>query len=231
MKEAGGSPEVTRWSMVLAGRSRDSSRYEEAWGYLFATYHGAIQKFFKRCTGNVTLAEDLTDEFIARWVEGKLDGADPGRGRFRPYLYRCLRNFQINHYKQVGRKTLWRRVLSLGRDSAGAELPDPTIQAPLEDLERDCFLRLLELALGKLLKHQQHQIEVGQPNHSHDLLMAYYVEPDAAGVRPTHQQLAEQFGLSAKAVERQLSAAREKLRSWITFELLQCVGSESELPG
>lgn len=213
----------TSWSAILAGRRPDTAGYDEAWGLLFRTYYPVIAAYFERRAPDRPTATDWTDEFVAHWVEGGFDRVDPALGRFRNYLRRSLHNFHLNKVRRKPPERLW-GLFRREADAGGFEPAAPD-GPPEEAFERDFARRVLELALGRLLAYERTQQEAGRANWSHALVTAFYL----ADPRPSQADLAVRFGLTRKAVERQLDAARERLRGWIEAEVRPIVADDSEL--
>lgn len=106
--EAVGQPQhfcTTQWSVVLssAGHTRKA---DEALGQLCRIYWRPIFAFICRRGHNVSDAQDLTQEFFVRLLNGNLlSKADPTRGRFRSLLLKALQNFLIDaHAKRSAQK-------------------------------------------------------------------------------------------------------------------------------
>ena len=101
---------TTHWSVVLAAGRHTSPQADEALEVLCRTYWYALYAFVRRQGSSVTDAQDLTQEFFARFLDKKyIDRADPERGRFRTFLLACLKNFLANE---------WDRAQTLKRGAA-----------------------------------------------------------------------------------------------------------------
>lgn len=215
-------PVSTRWTFVLLGRRPGDSRYEEAWLYLFGAYRPVVEAYFRRHAPDAGTAQEWSDEFMAAWVEGSLDRADPGRGSFRAYLFTALRNFRHRAARTASRRPWswpWARRPAEALEHVGAA------DATRDLFERDFARQVLTLALEKLRLYQEAQRQAG--NRGYDLIRALYL--DAGPERPSQRALAERLGLTEKAVERQLEKARARLREWILAEVRDTVGDEDEL--
>lgn len=207
---------TTRWTWLLAGRNAADSRYDDAWRYLFSTYRPVVEAYLRRHAPDPSTATEWTDAFLAAWVEGSLDRADPGAGSFRAYLSGALRNFRLKQQRTLGRS----RVAAVPAEALDAVAGDE----PPDLFERDFARRLLELALDRLRRYQE---AARGENRYHDLVRALYL--DAGPARPTLRALGERFGLTEKAAERQLEKARAKLREWLLAELRDTVAGDAEL--
>jgi RNA polymerase sigma factor (sigma-70 family) len=207
---------TTRWTWLLLGRKQGEPRYDEAWRYLFTTYRPVVEAYFRRHAPDPTTALEWCDAFLAAWVEGALDRAAPEVGAFRAYLFTALRHFRLKQQRALGRA----RVAPMS-DALDAVADDE----PRDLFERDFARRILELALVRLRRYQE--AARSSDNRYHDLVRALYL--DAGPERPTLRALGERFGLTEKAVERQLEKARAKLREWLLGELRETVSSDAEL--
>ena len=232
----------TRWTFVRLGRSPDNSCYEEAWRYLYATYRDVIVNYFNRHAPDSTTAAEWSDEFMAAWVLGKLDGADQTKGRFRHYLSGALRNFRYKRYRSLSSKRGWsalHRVVSgsISRlrgktrriSSLHENVEDPNAEEAEKAFDKDYVDRILKAAFERLRQYQEERNSRGNPTNYFTLLHEYHVGPASVEFQPTYQELAERYGLTEKAVERQLDHARKKLRGWIMSELRETVSTEEEL--
>src|ERR1035438_5253971 len=86
-----GSCVVTRWHMVLAAGSNDSTHARDALDTLCRSYWHPIYAFVRRQGHSPHDAQDLTQEFFARLLKKNyLGGVDRSKGRFRSFLLVCL---------------------------------------------------------------------------------------------------------------------------------------------
>jgi DNA-directed RNA polymerase specialized sigma24 family protein len=89
--------EPTRWSLVLRSRGQNSAERRRALGELCAAYWYPLYAFLRRSGRGVEDAQDLTQDFFARLMEGTLlADADPARGKFRTLLLAALKNMDAN---------------------------------------------------------------------------------------------------------------------------------------
>jgi len=93
---------TTHWSVVLAAGAHNSPQADEALEVLCRTYWFALYAFVRRQGSSEADAQDLTQEFFARFLDKKyIDRADPERGRFRTFLLACLKNFLANEWDRA----------------------------------------------------------------------------------------------------------------------------------
>jgi RNA polymerase sigma factor (sigma-70 family) len=93
---------TTHWSVVLAAGLQPSPQTDQALEALCRTYWYALYAFVRRQGYDVPDAQDLTQEFFARFLDKKyIQRADPERGRFRSFLLACLKNFLANEWDRA----------------------------------------------------------------------------------------------------------------------------------
>src|SRR5690242_19681582 len=82
---------TTHWSVVSAAGKEDTTGARQALDQLCRTYWYPLYAYVRRCGQSPHDAQDLTQEFFARLLEGNwLARADPARGRFRTFLLMVL---------------------------------------------------------------------------------------------------------------------------------------------
>jgi RNA polymerase sigma-70 factor (ECF subfamily) len=134
---------TTRWSLVLAARGGDDAG-RDALDALCRAYRPVALAYFRR-HGDAGEAEDATQAFFLHFTErGLAARADPGRGRFRGFLYASLEN----HRRQA-----WRHAHAAGRDAGAVDPADLAPETPAEPdaaFDRDWALRVLARAQARL---------------------------------------------------------------------------------
>src|SRR3989442_6583770 len=85
---------TTHWSVVLRAGQEDAPAAREALETLCRAYWRPLYIFARRFRQTEQDAEDLTQAFIARFLErGYIRAADPRRGRFRSFLLTSFKHF------------------------------------------------------------------------------------------------------------------------------------------
>src|SRR6266404_2101345 len=111
------SPEFpsTHWSVVLAAGEAPGAAAWQALEKLCRIYWYPLYAYVRRQGRSPEDAQDLTQEFFARFVEKKYFRlANRERGRFRTFLLTCLKNFLINE---------WDRARAAKRGGGAAHVP------------------------------------------------------------------------------------------------------------
>src|SRR3954468_3241558 len=104
--EAGGVERfaTTHWSVVLLAGQNDSAQAAEALEKLCRTYWYPLYAFVRRQGNDPHVAQDLTQEFFARLLQGgALKAADPDKGRFRSFLLTMLKRMLVSEWRHEQR--------------------------------------------------------------------------------------------------------------------------------
>ena len=152
--DRGGWFPSTRWSVVrdTADAANEVLRRQALNEWCRLYWHPV--RAFIRAHGHEADAEDLTQEFFARWLEKNLlHGLSPENGRLRAYLAVVLRRFLLNARERQGaakRGGGWQRV---DGDTADASQDAPLVSdgaLPDAEFDRQWALGILQRVLERL---------------------------------------------------------------------------------
>src|SRR5262249_28043319 len=76
----------TYWKGVLEGHQKEGPQAQEALRGLLLRYYGAVYRYLLGMLKDAERAQELTQEFAVRFLQGGFRNADPGKGRFRDFL-------------------------------------------------------------------------------------------------------------------------------------------------
>ena len=146
---------TTHWSVVLAAGRDASPETDKALEALCRAYWYALYAFVRWQGYGVLDAQDLTQEFFARFLGKKyVARADPERGRFRTFLLACLKNFLANEWDRSQTATRGAAYQIISWDEHTAEnqfIAEPaTGVSPEEAFEKRWAGMLLEQVLVRL---------------------------------------------------------------------------------
>ena len=145
----------THWSVVLTATQSDTTRARAALEHLCRIYWYPLYAYARRRGHSPADAQDLTQEFFARLLEGNwLALADRQRGRFRTFLLSVMQHFLANewHKAHAQKRGGQRAILSLDDPAAEQRYRlEPVETATPESLfERGWALALLNDVLARL---------------------------------------------------------------------------------
>lgn len=85
---------ITRWTLIQQVNDETRTDSRLALEELCQQYAQPVLAFVRRRVSSPQEAEDITQEFFAQLIDGRLlSRADPGRGTFRAFLLNAVRNF------------------------------------------------------------------------------------------------------------------------------------------
>ena len=218
---------TTRWSVVLAASGSDTTDAREALAHLCQTYWYPLYGYARRCGCSPHDAQDLTQEFFARLLEGNwIARADQQRGRFRSFLLSAMKHFMANewHKAQAWKRGGRQRVLLL--DEAAAEQRyrlEPVDEMTPEVLfERGWALALLNDVLRQL---EQEYVREGKKAWMDAMRPA--LTADRESIR--YDQLAGQLDISETAARVAVHRLRQRYRRLIQAEVANTVTSPDQV--
>lgn len=96
---------TTHWSVVLSAGHTSETVARGALEQLCVAYWFPLYAFVRRQGHAPEDAQDLTQEFFARFLErGRFGRADPERGRFRTFLLTSLKRFLTEEWRRENRQ-------------------------------------------------------------------------------------------------------------------------------
>lgn len=92
---------TTQWTLVWQAAAEDSKHGRPALAEVIRRYWFPLYSYARRRGLSSEDAEDATQEFLSRVLEGNLLGsADPAKGKFRSYLLTAWKRFLIDAYRK-----------------------------------------------------------------------------------------------------------------------------------
>jgi RNA polymerase sigma-70 factor (ECF subfamily) len=203
----------TQWTKLFQAHRGGGQAASAALQELLLRYHGAVYRYLLGMLRDQDAADELTQRFAVRFLQGDFRNADPERGRFRDFLKMSLRHLVIDYFRENAKAP--------GPLGVSAEVPADTPSD--EDLDR-AFLEkwreeLLQKSWEGLEKVEQ---AAGQPYY---LLLRYKTEhPDVRSAQLA-DYLCGQRGkaFTVEAVRQLLHRAREKYMDLLVDEVAHSV--------
>ena len=218
---------TTHWSVVLAAGHGDTTRAADALAHLCKAYWYPLYAYARRRGSSPPDAQDLTQEFFARLLEGNwVAKADRERGRFRSFLLSAMKHFMANEWNkaQAQKRGGGQPILSLDDDSAEHRYRlEPVETATPESLfERGWALTLLEGVLVRLeaeyrQEGKQAWMEATRPALTTDRGAIDYAE------------MARKLGATETAARVAVHRLRQRYRQLIRMEVASTVASREEV--
>jgi RNA polymerase sigma factor (sigma-70 family) len=218
---------TTHWSLVLTAGDANTTVAQDALAKLCQTYWYPLYAYVRRRNFSPPDAEDLTQEFFARFLEHHWVGdADREKGRFRTFLLSAMNHFLANEWDKARAQKRGGGVplLPLGFDTAETryvrELADNV--TPEQHFERRWAMTLLETVVNRL-----------RAEYEADGKAALFaaLNPCLVGDRTTqpYEELAKALGLTEGAVKSAVHRLRQRYRQLLRDEIAQTVANPGEV--
>ena len=217
---------TTHWSVVMAAGRADTSLAQEALSRLCQTYWYPLYAYVRRRGFAPHDAQDLTQEFFARLLEGQwLAQADRERGRFRSFLLTAMKHFLANewHKARTQKRGGGHFIVSLNDDSAETRfLREPAdTTTPETSFERSWALALLQDVLTRL---EQEFAAEGRREWMEAMRSALTLDQDAI-----YADIAARLGIAETAARVAVHRLRKRYRQLIRAEVAGTVSSPEDV--
>lgn len=218
---------ATRWTMVLSAAGRGKGTGSRALAELCQCYWRPLYAYLRWLGFDVQEAEDLTQEFFARLLDGNgLATVDPGKGKFRSFLLASLKHFLANERDRA--RTLKRGggLPFIHLDALNAEnrrqfeLSDDL--SPDKAFDRQWALTVLDQALSRL----RAEFSTAGKEALFEELKGYLTGDRKAD---SHAVVGERCGMSEGAVKVAVHRLRRRYRELLREEIAQTVSSPEEV--
>lgn len=224
---------TTCWSLVLAsgGQSSGEDDRDAALAELCRTYWRPVFAFICRRGYNVTDAQDLTQGFFLKILQGGLlQRADRQRGRFRTFLLHALKDFLIDTHAWHSAKKRggglefisWDQLTEESRSEGGSN------QHPLDGRTAD---RVFDIRWAATVVEQAQQ-RLGEEcdrNGRRRLFDSLRCHLSADRGDVSYAAVAMQVGVAEAVLKRLLHRLRQRYRELLREEVAQTVATPEEV--
>jgi RNA polymerase sigma-70 factor (ECF subfamily) len=215
----------TRWSLVVAAGNPERKEARSALVSLCERYWYPLYAFLRRCGHPADQAQDLTQEFFIRVLEGRyLDRADPAKGRFRAFILTSLKFFVADEEdRQRAHKRGGGVVVPL-EFSSGEERyqREPAHdETPERIFERRWALSVLDRVMERL---KSEFVLHGRPEHFERLKVFLLGQSDAP-----YAALAREMNISEGALKVAIHRLRKRYRELFRQEIADTVADPAEV--
>jgi len=216
---------TTRWTLVVAAGDPARQESRAALVSLCETYWFPLYAYVRRCGHSVDEAQDLTQEFFLRVLEGRyLDRADREKGRFRSFLLTSLKFFLADESDRSRAQKRGGGALLPFEVSSGEEryrLEPVSEETPETIFERRWAHSVLDSVVARL---REEFVQHGRLDHFNKLkvfLLGQAEVPYAA--------LAPDLETSEGALKVAIHRLRKRYRDLIRLEIAETVADPSEV--
>ena len=225
--QAGGFPE-TQWTLVQRAQSGDpTGEARRALEDICKRYWLPIYAFVRRSGERPAEAEELTQEFIVRLIEGEfLSRADRQRGKLRTFLLACLKHFLADNRRAGQRLKRGGGHEHISIDHALAE--NAYGVEPVDEMTPDV---LFERRWAMSLMEQVIEKMAAQMEQAGNKRLFYAAVPFARKGQPpvSREEAAAELGLSPEAVKMAISRLRQRFSEQLRLAVAETLGPDDDL--
>ena len=219
---------TTHWSVVLRAADLTTPESKEALESLCRAYWYPLYVFVRRRGSDAEEAQDLTQEFFARFLEtDSLQSVHPDRGRFRTFLLAAMKNFLAKEWRDANRLKRGGGQQFIAWDQFDPEERyriEPASEEAQPDALFDC--QWAHTLVARVLARLQIEMESEQLGERFVELKPF-LQGDGAG--SSYAQTAAKLGLSEPAVKSAIHRLRRRYAELIRAEISQTVASPAEV--
>jgi DNA-directed RNA polymerase specialized sigma24 family protein len=229
---------TTRWSVVLAcaDSGGDEEKAQAALGELCKIYWRPVFAFICRQGRSVPDAQDLTQDFFAMMVKGRmvkgrlLQCADRNRGKFRSLVLKALQNFLHDAGAKRHARKRGGDVQFVSWDDWMAEAPShlsiPQHESVNWSPERIFDVRWAATVVERALRRLGDECEKRGRRRVFDVLSSCLA---AEREDVSYARFSKTLGLPEAAVKRLVHRLRERYRALLREEVAQTVETPDEI--
>ncbi|HEY7335116.1 MAG TPA: hypothetical protein VH639_09545 [Bryobacteraceae bacterium] len=216
---------TTRWTLVVAAGDPQRKEARSALGSLCENYWYPLYAFVRRRGYPADEAQDLTQEFFTRVLEGRyLAHADREKGRFRSFLLTSLKFFVADEEdRRRARKRGGGQIVPLefSRGEERYQREPAHDETPERIFDRRWALSVLDRVMEKL---RDEFVQHGRPEHFERLKVFLLGQSDAP-----YAALAREMNTSEGALKVAIHRLRKRYRELFRQEILDTVADPAEV--
>jgi RNA polymerase sigma factor (sigma-70 family) len=218
---------TTSWTRIISVRRSDTPEARKALEDLCRLYWNPLKAFVRRYGYSTHDAEDMTQEFLSRFVAREYFGrAEASKGRFRTFIQQALKNFLTSKRRSAqalkrGGNAEHVSMNDTAHDGSTAAASANLSESPEALYERQWAFAVLQQALTRL------ETAHNEAGNAHFETMKAHLWGDT-GNTPLREQAAK-LGVNENALRTSLHRMRRKFGALLREVVEETVEHESEV--
>jgi len=218
---------TTRWTVVLAAGGGGTPQSDHALEELCAAYWFPLYAYVRRRGHSREDAEDLTQEFFARFLERNyLEGLGAERGRFRAFLLASLKHFLANDRDRARAQKRGGGAAHLSLDWQTADtqfqIASATEASPDKAFDREWAVALL----GKVIERLAAESAAGGSAAQFETLKIFLT---AGRGEQSHAEAGHALAMDEGAVRVAVHRLRKRYRQLLRDEIAQTLADPAQV--
>ena len=224
---AAGPASATHWSVVLAAGRQNSPYAHEAMEKLCRAYWPPLYAYVRSRGHSPHDAQDLTQEFFGRLLEGQLlSQVQPTGGRFRSWLLVVMNHFLAHEWEKSRAQKRGGGVPPIPLDEALAEKRFEGAlaaqQEPEKMFDREWALAVLDAAAARL---RSTYADEGR-SHLYEQLKPFV---SRSAEPPTYLQVAASLNMTESAMKSAIFRLRQRYQQIVREEISETVAAFTDV--
>lgn len=215
---------TTQWSLILHARS-DSRTGREALEELCHTYWTPLHRYISRRCASPDDARDLTQHFFQHMLQSDLlSGIHPDKGRFRPFLLACVKNFLASEWLRTSRQKRGGGAVHLSLDLCDYEAPASQAEAASfqHQFDKDWAHLMLERATQSIAAAYARDGRAAHFNALKEFLAG-------VGNESAYASAGEKIGISSAATSVAVCRLRERYKLAVRKEVANTLAAPDQV--
>jgi RNA polymerase sigma factor (sigma-70 family) len=222
-----GAFHTTHWSVVLRAKDNNGSQADAAMERLCRAYWPPLYGFIRRQGHNVHDAQELTQEFLSRFVHREwLNHLHHQNGKFRSFLLTFLKHFLSDERDraQAQKRGGGKQLVSLDEYAAEEQIVPGAMDpfTPDQAYERRWARALMDAALQQL---QEEYTKRGNRALFEEIAA---LEPGKHGTK-NYAEIAAELGTSEQVIKNAVQKFRRRYSEVLREKVAETVSTETEL--
>jgi RNA polymerase sigma factor (sigma-70 family) len=218
---------TTHWTVVLDARNREFPLAQDALAHLCRIYWRPIYSYLRRVGHSPEDAQDLTQEFFARFLQKDyLKAMQPEKGKFRGFLLMALNRFRANEWDRANRLKR-----GGGRQFISIDAPDTENRYRAEPVDNVSPEKAFEHSWAIALLEQVHsnlEAEFSAPDKA-KLFQELKIFVSGEQEQTSYGQIAQKLNMTEGALRVAVHRLRQRYRELLRHEIANTVTSIEEI--